>query len=47
MIPEIHNPIKEFVFDEPWCIFKIMTKQTICDKSIDLIKIKKQDPIIS
>lgn len=41
MIPEIHNPIKEFIFDEPWCIFKIITKSMICEKSIDLIKIKK------
>ncbi|CAK84518.1 unnamed protein product (macronuclear) [Paramecium tetraurelia] len=47
MIPEIHNPVKEFGFDEPWCVFKIMTKQVICEKSIDLIKIKKQDPLIS
>ncbi|CAD8101865.1 unnamed protein product [Paramecium sonneborni] len=47
MIPEIHNPVKDFIFDEPWCVFKIITKQIISEKSIDIIKIKKQDPIIT
>jgi hypothetical protein len=26
MIPEVHNPVPEYEFDEPWCIFNFIVE---------------------
>ncbi|CAD8102979.1 unnamed protein product [Paramecium primaurelia] len=48
LIPESQNLVKDFYFDEPWCIFNINVLQTTNEDVINTAQIvtKKQDPII-
>ncbi|CAD8104144.1 unnamed protein product [Paramecium sonneborni] len=47
LMPESQNFVKDFCFDEPWCIFNINMIQMLDQKqNITQMPTKKQDPII-
>ncbi|CAD8188470.1 unnamed protein product [Paramecium octaurelia] len=48
LIPESQNLVKDFCFDEPWCIFNIVVLQSTNQNTNNSIQMstEKQDPII-